>query len=937
MRRITILFAMVLLVCGVAAAPRFLISRPSGTNDFVHFESPHVHPAELTPSRGRLLVVNTPDNRITVFDVTDTLPEREDEIFVGLEPVSVRALDDSTAWVVNFLSDDISIINLNTMNVKATLRVGDEPGDVVFAGTPTRAYVSVGGEDAIKIYDPANLAAAPTVIAVPGSEPRGLEKTADGSKVYVALFQSGNHTSLLSPEKLPVDSMPVDFDLPMDPGLPTAPHTGLIVQSQTGGNWYDMYGNLWNHHVPYQVLERDVIEINTTTQAVARTFGSRASNVLGLAVSPSDSRIFYVGTEARNLLRFEARVLGYVVETHAVFVNQGTGVSTLRVLNPHIDYDNSPGTVAEHDSALGIPMGLAFAAAGNRAYLAAFANDRIGVINPSGGAASTVIARIPCVAGPTGIVVDDVNQRLFIVGRTRNQIQTMSSMNFRSMEKQRIGFDPTPDEIVNGRKFLYGGFTSSHGDQACASCHVFGDTDALAWDLGDPFGAFVPPGPTPPGLLGFHPMKGPLITQTLRGMGGTGPLHWRGDKANFAAFNNAFLSLMGRSAPLDDSQMTAFADFVMPMVFPPNPNQLLDRTFPDAPLGQGSALRGQNFFMNTVVDSGMVCADCHTTTSFGPGTNGAMIRAAHIDQPQDLKVPHLRNLYKKTNFLDQPGAQNKRGFGYSHNGAVDLTSNFDHGPGFSYGPDSAASADNRRDLSAFLNAFDTGIAPAVGFQVTFDGANNTNPTLLAQLDTLTAQVAVSNCDLIAHGRVGGESRGWHYLGGGDWKPSKAAESNVTTANLVALADLGSEVTVTGVPPGSGVRMGIDRDRDTYLDGDEVTAGSDPGNPLSTPLNVSVGPRPTLPTKLATIGPNPFRVSTEVTFALATSGRVDLVVYDVLGRQVKSLARGRWFEAGPQRLRWDGRDEGGRETVAGVYFVKMKTDTGQWSRPVIRVR
>ncbi|MEO5619168.1 MAG: hypothetical protein ABIS67_15465, partial [Candidatus Eisenbacteria bacterium] len=854
MRRISLVFALVLLACGLAVAPRFLISRTSGTNDFVHFESPHVHPAELTPTRDRLLVVNTPDNRITVFDVSDSLPEKQQEIFVGLEPVSVRALDDSTAWVVNFLSDDVSIVNLNTLNVKATLRVGDEPGDVVFAGTPIRAYVSVGGEDAVKIYDPANLSAAPTVISLPGSEPRALAKTSDGAKVYVSLFQSGNHTTLLSPEKLPTDSVPPDYDLPMDPGLPAAPHVGLVVQSQTGGNWYDMYGNLWNHHIKYQVIEKDVIEINTSTQAIARSFGGWASNVMGLAVSPTDSRVFYVGTEARNLLRFEPRMLGYTVETNAVFVNQGTGLSAPRKLNPHIDFDISPGTQAEADSALGIPSGVAFADAGNRAYVSAFANNRIGVLNPAGGAFSTVLARVPCVAGPTGIVVDDANNRLFIVGRYRNELQTMTSDIFRSMEKQRIGFDPTPDVIVNGRKFMYGGFTSSHGDQACASCHVFGDTDGLSWDLGDPNGAFVPPGGSPPGLLGFHPMKGPLITQTLRGMGGTGPLHWRGDRNNFAAFNNAFLTLLGRAAPLADSQMTAFADFVLPMAYPPNPRQHLDRTFPDAPLGEGSALRGQNFFVSTAVDSGMVCADCHTTASFGSGTNGAMIRAAHIDQAQDLKVPQLRNLYKKTNFLDQPAAQNKRGFGYSHNGSVDLTSNFDHGPGFSYGPDSAASADNRRDLGAFLNAFDTGLAPAVGYQLTFDGTNNSDPTTLARLDTLSAQVTATNCDLVAHGRVDGAARSWQYLGGGLWKPSKASLGNVTTANLIALAGLGTEVTVTGVPPGSGVRMGLDRDRDTYLDSDETEAGSDPGNPLSTPLNVSVGPGTTMPTRLATIGP-----------------------------------------------------------------------------------
>ena len=64
--------------------------------------------------------------------------------------------------------------------------------------------------------------------------------------------------------------------------------------------------------------------------------------------------------------------------------------------------------------------------------------------------------------------------------------------------------------IVNGRKFFYGGFTSAHGDQSCASCHVFGDLDNLAWDLGDPAGDFqtAPPGMIDPALEGFDPDEG---------------------------------------------------------------------------------------------------------------------------------------------------------------------------------------------------------------------------------------------------------------------------------------------------------------------------------------------------------------------------------------------------------------------------------------------
>ena len=62
---------------------------------------------------------------------------------VGLDPVTVRARSNTEAWVVNGISDTISIVDLMSMNVVATLYPGNEPADVVFAGKPNRAFVSV--------------------------------------------------------------------------------------------------------------------------------------------------------------------------------------------------------------------------------------------------------------------------------------------------------------------------------------------------------------------------------------------------------------------------------------------------------------------------------------------------------------------------------------------------------------------------------------------------------------------------------------------------------------------------------------------------------------------------------------------------------------------------------------------------------------------------
>src|SRR5882762_831615 len=81
---------------------------------YVNFESSQVHPVALTPSGGKLLLVNTPDALLEVFTVqTDGSLAPQASIPVGLEPVTVVARSDAEAWVVNHLSDTISIVDLN--------------------------------------------------------------------------------------------------------------------------------------------------------------------------------------------------------------------------------------------------------------------------------------------------------------------------------------------------------------------------------------------------------------------------------------------------------------------------------------------------------------------------------------------------------------------------------------------------------------------------------------------------------------------------------------------------------------------------------------------------------------------------------------------------------------------------------------------------------
>jgi len=425
--------------------------------------------------------------------------------------------------------------------------------------------------------------------------------------------------------------------------------------------------------------------------------------------------------------------------------------------------------------------------------------------------------------------------------------------------------DPEPPSVVNGRPFLYdGGITSSNGEASCAACHVFGDFDGLAWDLGNPGGVVVP-NPNPflqaPGLPVilnpvFHPLKGPMTTQTLRGMDGDGPMHWRGDRTdlntssgfpederkNFITFNVAFDSLLGRGGPLTSTQMGAFADFILQVTPPPNPIRALDnsRTTDES--------AGMNRFFNGISDAALPCVGCHVTSPIDFGTRGG---STFEGESQEFKVPHFRNLYTKVGMFGMPyvgfakpgdngfTGDQVRGFGFLHDGSVDTLFRFANAAVFNL------NATERRQVEAFLLAFDSNLAPIVGQQITLTSTNG--GAAGPRIDLLIARAAANECDLTVKGTRLGLQRGWLRRANGLFRTDRIAEADVTDVALRAQASAADgERTYTCVPPGSGIRTALDRDEDGLLDRDELDQGTDPADPNSPPPTTSSTTTTTLP-------------------------------------------------------------------------------------------
>jgi YVTN family beta-propeller protein len=808
---------------------------------FQNFETAVVHPIRVSSDGSLLYVANTPDNRLEVYSLANPAnPLLVRVIPVGLEPVSVAPRTNDEIWVVNNLSDSVSIVSVSAGRVVATLAVKDEPADVVFAGSPARAFVTAMASDSIYVFDPVARSQL-GVVAVPGKDPAALGRSPSGDRVYAVIKRSGNKTTIIPEDAAPAPPPPTNGSLPL------APQQGIIVLANDPA---------WAGQIPYTLPDNDVVEIDSASFAVVRSFTGVGTTNFDIAVHPTTGTLYVPNTDARNLVRFEPAVRGHAIDSRITTITTGASpVVTPIDLNPGVNYATLP-NLAARATALSEPSAILLDAAAGLLYVAAPGTDRVGVLTTTGtvldriemsGAAGSTINTL-AKKGPRALALHPTAPRLYVLNRLSHSVSVVDTATRTVMQDIALSYDPTPATTKSGRKFLYDAKLSGNGTMSCASCHVDGDIDGIAWDLGDPGGSLQAapssqPFPFNIGLTSFHPMKGPMTTQTLRGLSATSPLHWRGDRSNFQAFNGAFDSLMGGS-PLSVADMNTYAAFGTSMAFPPNPNQPLDRTYSTTP-STANAQEGFNVFMNTSVVNGfplaVTCATCHALPA---GTNNMVVTSLIIQEPQQMNVPHLRNLYRRNGLVNAPGAV-KSGFGFIHDGSIDTLLSFVNLPVFNPWPSA-----KKDDLAAFLAEADTGTAPAVGLQITVTAANANAGATATTIALLEGQAAAANCDIVVKGTLNGLPRGLVYQPGStNYASDTTGIGPFTWASLKNQALAGQATwTFTGVAPGTAVRIGIDRDLDGTpdgIDGVETYGESTPG--INGPLLLDANRKPSIGT------------------------------------------------------------------------------------------
>jgi YVTN family beta-propeller protein len=833
-------------ICTACLVLTFQAGIAIGQDGFVNWETPHVSPLSLTGSGSVLLAVNTADNRLEIFDVVNGMPVHRGSVAVGLNPVSVRARSSTEAWVVNRLSDSISIVDLPTMRVTRTILTGDDPADVVFASTAAgqRAFVTLSQPNQMRVYDAANPAATPTTLAIAGEQPRALTVSADGTRVFAAIFESGNATGAIRESDVSSASSPYagrnpppnsgnTFDPPIVGGLTQPPTVAQLVRRMSDGTWRDDNNRNWSSFVTWNVLDHDVAIINTSTLGVTYA-DSMMTNIMGIATMPN-GHVAIVGTESLNHIRFEPNLAGVFATVNIAEFDPGSPTTTRLVgdLNPHLTYTSSSVPEATRNLSIGDPRGIVFHPVSGLAYVSGMGSNNVVVCTSTGAR----VANIPVGEGPTGLAISPDGSRLFVLNKFDASISVVDTAARAEVSRTPM-YDPTPSAIKEGRPLLYDThLTSGLGQVSCATCHIDGRTDALAWDLGNPAGtmkAMNQPCRTAT-CRPWNPMKGPMITQTLQGIVGNGAMHWRGDRENVAAFSDTFRALQGTATAPDAASMSKLEAFIGSIIYGPNPNLNIDNSMATSVItsaGSGSPSNGLTVYTTrNVIGPTTTCIACHALPK---GTDKRIDDPAGL-QPQPLKIAQLRGLWERGGW-NRTSATNTKLFGFNHNSEFD-TLNALLSVGFNFGGNNIA-PQLKRDVEAFLLSFTSDTHAGAGQQVTFFGANNTDGTAVARLNTFVTIASQGTAGLVAKGRVGGIDRGYYY-NAGIMSSDRAGES-LTVTQLRGLAATGGEITFTLVPAGTQHRIGVDRDADGFLDRDEIDFGSDPADQSSVPANVCWG-------------------------------------------------------------------------------------------------
>jgi YVTN family beta-propeller protein len=503
---------------------------PSGRDLFA---SPQADPIVLGPEGRLLYVANTTSHTVSVIDTASKLEIRQ--IRVGVEPVSVAVRPDGAElWVSNHVSDSVSVIDLRPgsstrFEVVATIQdvdeAGvtrfDEPAGIAFASSG-KAYVALSSRNRIAIVDidGDDRSVRSASIVITAQDPRAI-RVRDG-RLYVIPFESMNQTELSSCPEADETTAP---QCTLDLFVPFAGRPNLPDEVK-------------NIVVDPDVPDRDLFVFDTRDESPVGSPVTGVGTLLyGVAVD-SQGRVFVTQTEALNAVNGDEGQ-NLIDLDNRMFLNQITRISCGggSCGSPvHLDLEPTPPARPDRSEALATPYGIAISDDDSTLVATAAGTSRLftmdtdtgevtGIVDVGAIPRGVALRSDPHTGAPkTAYVLNTLDNSVTVVD-IRPANRGMRALELKVRHTTPVGDDPTPEAVRLGRIVFNDALASTSGTFSCGSCHPDGHTDQLLWRIGgacffddaDPF-------------LGGNCSGNaePRLTQPVRGLRNTLPLHWDG-------------------------------------------------------------------------------------------------------------------------------------------------------------------------------------------------------------------------------------------------------------------------------------------------------------------------------------------------------------------------------------------------------------------------
>ncbi len=271
---------------------------------------------------GAAYITNQLDNTVSVINiatntVTATIP-------VGNHPVGVSVSPDGTkAYIANEFGPSISVINTATNTVSATISVSGAPYGIVVSPDGSKVYVANVSANSVNVINTVSNIVSTTIPV--GLSPEGIAVSPDGTNVYVA-NQSDNAVSVITAA---TNTVSVTVPVGADPfGLVVSPDGSKVyVTNETGGT---------------------VSVITTATNTVSATINVGIAPQ-GISMSPDGSKAYVVNGNSNSV-----SVINTVTNTVSATIPVGSdpwGISVNSDGNMvYVVNDNFTGTVSVIDT-----------------------------------------------------------------------------------------------------------------------------------------------------------------------------------------------------------------------------------------------------------------------------------------------------------------------------------------------------------------------------------------------------------------------------------------------------------------------------------------------------------------------------------------------------------------------------------------------------------